>query len=1139
MNKRTKKKIYKNYNPYLRGRLISKSVEPIDQKHLPSTARFSIDQVSTRQPKTNPSHPSIHFQSQTGKPQAARCKSSHNLNITFFTKTQENWFSSTLLHNFEQTLDPHTRIESCKIIRKWVKLAPHKFPQELCAALVALADSEQDDLQEFSQELLRLLSIKNCSLVSRCGGLQVLIKALVSSSCSQSLNENLALTFSFLLNEAQTRDYFNNGREILRIFAVFVDPAGVSRNQKEIVVKNIRTALVLMVRSWAGLIYLTSNGLRTLLQSLTQSIENWIKEEILDMLIEMLDVQTDSASASFNLINNYLAMLLKALLTAGLTQVLFRVLHSDYKAEKALKAKALKLAAVLAELLQDLLPEADSAFTAKYLNLNSKPTSLQSLPGQCFLIEAISFIREKSQLNSVKNSHNEFFDEYVKNQFDDPALARLIHQSKVHKPAKKWNWQVIQTLLSGPLEQDTKFHQSASLAFVHSLISYFTLSKNQFHLLPFHPLHFAKARAGRTLVELLLSKEEGCLMLNSSFSEGFFQTRKSFLHELSEAIDEEFKFVESKEDGSFRVFSSEKVKYCMARECFLWIGIFLKCRQGRKLLKANKIIAKLMSSHLIEHLAVLVLSFVDLDKEKWRWYLAMLLNSHDFIRLKALECIRGVFREGKKDLCWTLEYLKSQLVSKNCLVVKTTLALLQEITVEKENLVGLARLGAQELLRLGKAGKKVLMNFFSFEEGLEYLSSIDYIKDNVKAWHLSLNTNYARAIELQIEKGLEGQKPDHWVQISLPTALQSRKQISWVSKLPFVISVRTEKGRTMELDPVIKPTLNGVQVMGLAKPGFYIHEGLSASLSMGLIHFDKQGHLLQEELFVSCPKDLQNQDLVFRQDGVSFNFVFKSRAELSSVSFFIKLFDNSYKSSKTIQHFFGELSKTHSGLEELRKSGIISDYISKLTSQSSTLQKRSCLWALGHIGSHDLGAQELVGLNLIEILVKIAEESSILSLRGTAFQALALICRSQVGRNEVQRFAWSCSGPALIALPNDEDVLFRIPNSHDFLPYMQNIESVDQVLASNWRSKAEEEIMDLIVGLESIFNRSKCEASLRSIRRLSPGLFLSQRLHTSVIAILSGYKFSLNTRIFVHRLFDIMPLASLEEFDAYQYIFNN
>ena len=581
----------------------------------------------------------------------------------------------------------------------------------------------------------------------------------------------------------------------------------------------------------------------------------------------------------------------------------------------------------------------------------------------------------------------------------------------------------------------------------------------------------------------------------------------------------------------------------MARECFLWVGIFLRCRQGRKLLKANKIVGKLLSSHTIEHLAVLVLGFADFGKEKWRWFIAMLLNSHDVMRLKALECLRGTFREGKRNLAWTLEYLKSLLVSKNLLVVKMTLALLQEVTAEKENLAGLVKLGAQELLGLGKAGKKVLMNFLSFPEGVEYLASIDYVQACMRSWHLSLNTNYARAIELRIEKGLDGEKPGHWVQVSLPRPLQKAKKLAWASRLPFVISVKTDKGKRSELDLVIKATLNGVQLIGLATSGLYISEGLSASLSIGLIPFDKQGHELQEELFVTCPKDLPGpgpgQDLTFSQDGVLFAFDASPRAKLSSVSFFLKLFDKTYKSSKTISHFFGELSRTQAGLEELRKSGFIDDFIQKLTSQSSTLQKRSCLWALGHIGSHDRGARMLAGFRVVEILVKIAEESSILSLRGTAFQALALICRSQAGRDEVVKFGWSCSGPALIALPNDDDVLFRIPKSHDFLPYMENIESVDEVLAENWRSKAEEEIIDLIVGLESIFSRSRCEASLRSVRRVLPGLFLSQRLHTSVIAILSGYKFSLNTRIFVHRLFDIMPLASLEEFDAYQYIFNN
>merc|ERR1712230_301677 len=61
------------------------------------------------------------------------------------------------------------------------------------------------------------------------------------------------------------------------------------------------------------------------------------------------------------------------------------------------------------------------------------------------------------------------------------------------------------------------------------------------------------------------------------------------------------------------------------------------------------------------------------------------------------------------------------------------------------------------------------------------------------------------------------------------------------------------------------------------------------------------------------------------------------------------------------------------------------------------LKVKGSLWAVGNVGSMDLGAPFLEECDVVENIVKIAESHEIMSLRGTAFFVLGLISRSVHG----------------------------------------------------------------------------------------------------------------------------------------------
>lgn len=78
------------------------------------------------------------------------------------------------------------------------------------------------------------------------------------------------------------------------------------------------------------------------------------------------------------------------------------------------------------------------------------------------------------------------------------------------------------------------------------------------------------------------------------------------------------------------------------------------------------------------------------------------------------------------------------------------------------------------------------------------------------------------------------------------------------------------------------------------------------------------------------------------------------------------------------------------------------DYHQKLLDPKTDMKdKKSILWTLGHIGAHDNGISLIKETSLIKDIVEMAENSSVLSLRGTCIYIIGMMCRTRAGRREV------------------------------------------------------------------------------------------------------------------------------------------
>lgn len=174
-------------------------------------------------------------------------------------------------------------------------------------------------------------------------------------------------------------------------------------------------------------------------------------------------------------------------------------------------------------------------------------------------------------------------------------------------------------------------------------------------------------------------------------------------------------------------------------------------------------------------------------------------------------------------------------------------------------------------------------------------------------------------------------------------------------------------------------------------------------------------------------------------------------------------------------HFYRELTRTKEGCRLLKLKGhfdefaaTIRDFAMEDDDSEIILKVKGCLWAVGNVGSMELGAPFLESSDVVQWIVKIAEESEVMSLRGTAFYVLGLISRSLHGQEILLEYGWdgvvNDAGEALgFCLPLHFQKLFavsalrrgqghRVTNTVQVAPWTAKSEDI------SWKRKAEAKV---------------------------------------------------------------------------------
>ncbi|KXS94703.1 hypothetical protein AC578_10370 [Pseudocercospora eumusae] len=243
-------------------------------------------------------------------------------------------------------------------------------------------------------------------------------------------------------------------------------------------------------------------------------------------------------------------------------------------------------------------------------------------------------------------------------------------------------------------------------------------------------------------------------------------------------------------------------------------------------------------------------------------------------------------------------------------------------------------------------------------------------------------------------------------------------------------------------------------------------------------------------------------------------------------------------------HFYRELTRTAEGCELLKAKGhfeeftaTIQDFAMEEEDPETILKVKGCLWAVGNVGSMELGAPFLERTDVVKYIVQIAEGSQVMTLRGTAFFVLGLISRSLHGQEILAEHNWdgtiNVMGESLgYVLPLNFEKLFSIR------PFSQHPNAATLLLRSRPGKISDSDptnqaILDSITKLGNTVLMNKALAELNGFKHKKVEGFKSAGLFRKVMVLLSSHAYRIPQCRFVIDLFDksVLRRIVLEEED--------
>lgn len=1035
---------------------------------------------------------------------------------------------------FETEGKNQEKIEACKFMKNWLEISPKNFPGSFMNALIALAETESEELKEFAVEVIRILCVSNPKLVALHGGIKILISSLSDGQILLETQINTILTIIFLLNTTETRAFLSNYSEIQKIFAVFTSTDNIyGENEFNCLLSLSKQAIKTMCRSWVGLFFLASKCFKPIFQCLTLPADIKVKMTIIETLEEILSIPIETSQNSQNLLKNYLALMVKALLDSDIIKCLKFVIQSGGQ-KMAIRCKMIlkKLFIFASDLLPANTLEMFNTLTP-YNEISEKRAIDDIDKNSNFLYMICEFLTKEPHNYIESNSvvAKQIYNNYSVSIFENFSIPELVKSSKIIESLNKWDWEIISNLLSAAEQKQSIFSQLLKEKFFFFLLNYYSPSKKEFINLKYHPKNFKKAGLGWRLIKLLASHDDGLSLLISPPADNFFLVRNSFI--------EEVKFYLSLElypnSPKSRLFSAENVASTMAREYIKWVSLLTHSTTGKILLNNSGLDMILLNLSTVPHISSIILLYLDYSQQLSKDFISISLQSpSNSLKQISIQQILLLFKAGNSDLSWAVKELVSLFHYPEQDTAKAALRAVQELCKDSNCLQAFIETGPQDLSKLGEEGKNCLISLLSSEDGVKYLLTLNYIRNELESWTEHGHESYIINLEQKSESGLNFNCKSYALEIFCPFSFYDRDHSDglWLSRIPFFIAVRVpNRSLTQILPGVIQSEDNEVFITSFDS-SLTLTEGeiLEVCLMIGQSFISNQGHECEtgnwSRFDLSTYTTQKNSGLILRHTSENSHYTLKS------CSFRIKVHSKAYQKIDFPLHLYKELVKTQTGLKVLKENINTEEFLNCLQENQSILNKRVAIWALANIGTSEIGAKYLEELQATNKIIKIAEESEVLSLRGAAYQALCLISSTKTGKKLLESENWLVSR-ANIAIPKNTQKMFELEEPGLTSLFEQKAKNIDEGLERINLDKDEMKVVESIMNISNFARKQEAENFIRSKRQQNPEIFENLKIFNATMELIGLYNFNLKTRKMLHKIFDKVhrKQAFLDELD--------
>jgi rapamycin-insensitive companion of mTOR len=147
--------------------------------------------------------------------------------------------------------------------------APALVSRAMVQSLICISEHKSDDFRRVCIDALRDVTVVNPAVVASCSGVAVIVQLILDPTC-RDVASSLSLTLLYLMDHDATRRFLRPQQDLLSLLAVFTDTATAANDDKEATRSCAHRSLITIMRSWPGILCLTSDplALRALVQLL-------------------------------------------------------------------------------------------------------------------------------------------------------------------------------------------------------------------------------------------------------------------------------------------------------------------------------------------------------------------------------------------------------------------------------------------------------------------------------------------------------------------------------------------------------------------------------------------------------------------------------------------------------------------------------------------------------------------------------------------------------------------------------------------------------------------------------------------------------------------------------------------------------